>query len=154
MIQDSILVCSPDLRIPHTAVSISRAERGELLLWIDFLRMANAGILMNQVTYRKPSQLGWSDSCTSGLGGFLINGTAWRLRIPAQSPLFGVLKANNVFEFLTMAVTLWLILLECNKKSKREECILILGDSTSALGWLYKASHKSRSLHSTTMQYC
>jgi hypothetical protein len=126
-------------------VSISRAERGDLLLWVDFLAMANKGISMNRLTYRKPSQLGWSDSCTSGLGGFSANGTAWRLKIPAQSPLFGVAKANNVFEFLAMAVTLWLILLKCNKAADTEECILILGDSTSALGWLYKASQVQES---------
>jgi hypothetical protein len=102
--------------------------------------MANHGISMNRVTHRRPSQMGWSDSCTSGLGGFTLNGTAWRLQIPPTSPLFGVSKANNVFEFLAMAVTLWILIIECQTKGETEQCILLLGDSTSALGWLYRAS--------------
>jgi hypothetical protein len=121
-------------------ITISRAERKDLRLWVEFLTLANAGISMNHVAHRRLSQLGWSDLCTAGLGGFTLNGTAWRLQIPAASPLFGVSKANNVFEFLAMAVTLWLLILECKAAGDTEQCLLLLGDSTSALGWLYQAS--------------
>jgi hypothetical protein len=80
-----------------------------------------------------------------GLGGFTLNGTAWRLRIPAGSPLYGISKANNVFKFLAMAVTLWILILECRAADTTEQCILLLGDSTSALGWLYRASRIPKS---------
>jgi hypothetical protein len=68
------------------------------------------------------------------MGGFTLNGTAWRLRIPPDSPLYGVSKANNVFEFLAMAVTLWILIKECQATAVTKQCILLLGDSTSALG--------------------
>jgi hypothetical protein len=110
-------------------ITLSKAEREDLLLWIDFLAVANAGISMNRVTQGRPSQLGWSDSCTAGLGGLTINGTAWRIKIPSASPIYGVSKAKNVFEFLAMAVTLWILVLECRHKGKDEQCILILGDN-------------------------
>jgi hypothetical protein len=56
-------------------------------------------------------------------------GWAWRIKIPSASPIYGVSKANNVFEFLAMAVTLWILVLECRHKGKDEQCILILGDN-------------------------
>jgi hypothetical protein len=132
-------------RAGNQEITISRAEREDLTLWVDFLATANAGISMNRITHRKPSQIGWSDSCTAGLGGFTINGTAWRIRLPTSSPIYGVSKANNVFEFLAMAVTLWILVLECRQTSQSEQCLLILGDSTSALGWLYRASQVAES---------
>jgi hypothetical protein len=127
-------------RAANQQITISKPEQEELQLWVEFLALANRGISMNCVTHRRPSQLGWYDSCTAGLGGFTLSGTAWRIRIPAESPLFGVSKANNVFEFLAMAVTLWILIRECQAKGDTEQCILLLGDSTSALGWLYRAS--------------
>jgi hypothetical protein len=96
---------------------------------------------MNRITHRQPSQLGWSDSCTSGLRGFSLNGTAWRLRIPKSSPIFGIAKVNNVLEFLALAIRLWTILIECEKGGHPGECVLVLGDSTSALGWLFRMGH-------------
>ena len=71
----------------------------------------------------------------------MTTGRAWRLRIPLSSPIFGIAKANNVFEFLALSITLWLIIRECDALQLTEECILILGDSTFALGWLYKMGH-------------
>jgi hypothetical protein len=121
-------------------ITILRYEHEDLKLWVEFLAMPNPGISMNRVTHRQPSQMGWSDSCTAGMGGFTLNGTAWRLQLPPDSPLYGVSKANNVFEFLAMAVTLWIIINECDATTETEQCILLLGNSTLAQGWLYQAS--------------
>jgi hypothetical protein len=93
---------------------------------------------MNRVTIQRPSQMGWSDSCPFGLGGFTLNETAWHLRLPASSLLYGVSQANNVLEFLALALTLLLLLLDCKDNSLPHQCLLVLGNSTSALGWLYK----------------
>jgi hypothetical protein len=35
----------------------------------------------------------------------------------------------------------WLVILECKQQWREHECILTLGDNTSAIGWLYKSSH-------------
>ena len=39
-----------------------------------------------------------------------------------------------------MSVTLWLLILDCQAAGCKEECFLMLGNSTSALGWLYQVS--------------
>jgi hypothetical protein len=122
-------------------ISLSDEEINDLALWLDFLASASHGISMNRITHRRPSQLGWSDSCTFGLGGFTFSGTAWRIRIPQSSPIYGVSRANNVFEFLALAITLWLVIIDCSKSDLEDQCILALGDSTSALGWLYRVGH-------------
>ena len=92
---------------------------------------------MNLVVTRRPSRICWSDSCPFGLGGFLLrSGRAWRLRIPEESVLYGSASINNLLEFLGMAVNVWLECLE----SDAQDCILSIGDNTSAVGWLHKSS--------------
>jgi hypothetical protein len=39
-----------------------------------------------------------------------------------------------------MAVMIWLILLECANRRLRHECILSLGDNTSAIGWIFRST--------------
>jgi hypothetical protein len=127
-------------RHKNQELTLSFQEGEELRLWLDFLKLAHTGISLNRITIRKPSKIGWSDSCPFGLGGFLLSGRAWRIRIPATSPLFGVDIGNNVLEFLAMAVTIWLAILECAHNGSDQDCILAIGDNTSAIGWLYKSS--------------
>jgi hypothetical protein len=95
---------------------------------------------MNRVTIRQPSKLGWSDSCPFDIGGFLLSGRAWRVKIPNSCPIHGADIANNILEFLGMVVTVWLTIIECTKLGEDQACILALGDNTSAIGWLYKSS--------------
>jgi hypothetical protein len=85
---------------------------------------------MNKITIRQPTKICWSDSCPFGIGGFLLSGQAWRIRIPDTSPIYGLNIANNVPDFLGMMVTIWLVLVEC---------VLALGNNTSAVGWLFKS---------------
>jgi hypothetical protein len=56
-----------------------------------------------------------------------------------DSPLYSVSKASNVFEFLALPITLWLLLLNCKNHQFFKNFLLVLGDSTSALGWLFHA---------------
>jgi hypothetical protein len=37
-----------------------------------------------------------------------------------------------------MMVTIWTILVDCAAEGATEECILSLGDNTSAIGWLFR----------------
>jgi hypothetical protein len=109
----------------------------DLVLWKDLLKRANAGISMNLIVTRRPNRICWSDSCPFGLGGFLLrSGRAWRLRIPKESTLYGSPLINNLLEFIGMAVNIWLECLE----SGENDCILALGDNTSAVGWLHNSS--------------
>jgi hypothetical protein len=120
-------------------ISLNREEIADLRLWLVFLAKAHTGISLNRITTRKPSRLGWSDSCPFGLGGFLLSGRAWRIRIPEASPIYGLDIENNVLEFLGMVITIWLVIYECDREGAVEECILALGDNTSAIGWLFKS---------------
>jgi hypothetical protein len=54
--------------------------------------------------------------------------------------LFGHHEANNVLEYLAMVITIWLCLLHCKEEALEQECILALGDNTSAVGWLFKTT--------------
>ena len=80
--------------------------------------------------------IGCSDSCPMGIGGFLLDGFAWRLRIPPCSHIYRCTQSNNALEFLGMAINIWL----ATKRGKRHDCILALGDNTSAIGWLFHSS--------------
>ena len=105
---------------------------------MELLRRANAGTSMNLIVTRRPSIICWSDSRPFGLGGFLLRlGRAWQLRIPVDSVLYGSASINNLLEFLGMAVNVWL---EC-MESDAQDCILSIGDNTSAVGWLHNSSH-------------
>jgi hypothetical protein len=121
-------------------ISLQTEEVADLDLWQRFLSKANNGISMNQVTIRRPSKLAWSDSCPFGIGGFLLSGRAWRVRIPESSPIYGVDIQNNVLEFLGMVITVWLAIFDCAERGSHQDCILAIGDNTSAIGWLYKSS--------------
>jgi hypothetical protein len=121
-------------------IRFSSEETEDLILWLTFLLTAREGISMNLLTLRTPSRLGISDSCPYGMGGFSWSGRAWRIQIPPTSCLYGVSEANNVLEFLAMAVTIWIIVKECATLSLKDDCILSLGDNTSAVGWLFRSS--------------
>jgi hypothetical protein len=125
-------------RHKNQMLTMSKQELLDLVLFLEYLQMARAGISMNRLTVRQPSRIGWADSCPYGLGGLSLVGWGWRILIPEASPLFGLDTANNVLEFLAMGINIWIIILECARDGMTEECILVLGDSTSALGWLYR----------------
>ena len=126
-------------RHKNQALSLTQNEIDDFELWLVFLAQARTGMSMNQTTIRQPTKLCWSDSCPHGIGGFLLSGRAWRTRIPDSSPVCGMDIANNVPEFLGMMVTIWLVLIECAETGSLQDCILALGDNTSAIGWLFKS---------------
>jgi hypothetical protein len=118
-------------------IYLARDELKDLKLWKRLLTKASHGISMNLIAARTPSCICWSDACPFGIGGYSITGRAWRIKIPQSSPLYGHPKINNLLEFLGMVVTVWL---EIEDASSPHQCILALGDNTSALGWLFTSS--------------
>jgi hypothetical protein len=125
------------------SLSLAQDEIDDFKSWVFFLAKAKSGISMNKMTIRQPTKICWSDSCPFGVGGFLLSGRAWRIRIPESSPIHGLDIANDVLEFLGMMVTVWLVLIECDERGSEQDCILALGANTSAMRWLFKSDKLS-----------
>jgi len=64
-------------------------------------------------------------------------GFAWRFQIPTEFREV-VKQKNNCLEFIAIIITIWQAIL--GSRSNQEECFLSLGDNSSAVGWLHKAS--------------
>ena len=112
-------------------VPFSNRAKEDLKLFLHFLKMAESGVSLNTLTFRKPDVFYVSDASEHGLGGFASHGRAWRFEIPAK--LRG--RAHiNLLEFLTQLINIWIDILE--KNMSKQSCLLCIGDSTSAMGWL------------------
>ena len=48
----------------------------------------------------------------------------------------------NVLEYLTQIVSIWIDILE--GKVAREDCVLSIGDNTSAMGWLRRSNFRQK----------
>ena len=71
-------------------------------------------------------------------------GRGWRLQVNPRCIVYGDCRANNVLEFLAMAITIWLSLIECREAGRTQEVILALGDNTSAISWIMKTGTMDR----------
>jgi hypothetical protein len=120
------------------SLTLSDEEIHDLRLWVRFLHTAHLGLSMNRITIREPTRLCMSDACPWGIAGYSLRGRGWRIVIRHCTPLRGDSRFNNLFEFIGTAVTAWLECLDSGDDA--EECILALGDNTSALGWIYRSS--------------
>jgi hypothetical protein len=110
----------------------------DLRLWKDsFLPALSMGMSLNLITYRRPSFLCWSDACPDGMGGFDHLGFAWRFRIPEKFRS-RMKNKNNCLEFVASIITIWQSIIQ--DRTGPEECFLSLGDNSSSVGWLHKAS--------------
>jgi len=110
----------------------------DLRLWKkSFLPAIQRGMSLNLITYRRHSFLCWSDAYPMGLGGFVHRGFAWRWQIPPEFQN-AVKNKNNCLEFIASIITIWQAILD--NWFNQEECFLSLGDNSSSIGWLHKAS--------------
>jgi len=128
-------------------IRLTREEKTDLELWESFLTTANRGISINLLVVRNPTRVAWSDSCPFGIGGYTLSGYAWRIRIPKEAPYYGDDSVNNVLEFLGMAVSVLLLLKEAKESGEAFPCLLVLGDNTSAISWLFRSGRVSKSMH-------
>lgn len=115
-------------------VTLSYETRADLKLWEKLLGKARIGVSINLLVTRQPDKIGWSDACPFGIGGYLLSGRAWRVKIPIESPIHGKNGVNNLLEFIGMVVNIWLT---CLEPGSDQSCILAIGDNTSAIGWLH-----------------
>ena len=116
-----------------TKVHYSERDIRQLKLWSKLLTKANEGVSFNLIVCRRPTKIYISDSCPYGMGGFsVLSGRAWRLKLPAD--LIGKVS-NNLLEYMAEVICIWIDVL--NGDLQKYDCILALGDNTSAIGWLY-----------------
>ena len=86
---------------------------------------------MNLVVFRKPDVIYIGDASEHGLGVYVSHGRAWRFTILEN--LRG--RAHiNLLQFLIHVVSIWIDILE--KRISKQDCLLVMGDSTTAMGWL------------------
>jgi len=133
---------------------LPKAALQDLNLWLTcFLPKIHKGISLNLISYRSPTVICWSDACPQGMGGYNNKGLAWRWEIPTEYRAF-VQKKNNILEFIASFTSVWLtILLDLPEPFS---CFLALGDNTSAVSWLHKASVdelENKPLHMATRKY-
>ena len=121
------------------SIRFSLEEIQDLKLWVDFLDVARAGMSINTLVVRTPTRIAWSDSCPFGLGGYTLSGTAWRIKVPPSCPFYGEDSVNNVLKFLGMAISVLLLIEEITLASEKFPCLLVLGDNTSAISWIFKS---------------
>ena len=122
---------------PYRLYSLNSTICEDLRLMLQFLSKTHVGINMNLLTFRIPNAQSKVDACPYGLGGFSKSGRAWRWKIPSK--LVG--RAHiNLLEFIACLVAIWLDILE--GRTKTLDCILVMGDSTTAIGWLHKTQVK------------
>ena len=118
-------------------VTLTKEAVADLGLWKEILTSANHGLSINLLVTRRPDRVCWSDACPFGLGGYSLSGKAWRVQLPIGHPLRGHPGVNNLLEFAAMVINVWL---ECLEPETNQNCILAVGDSTSAIGWLFKSA--------------
>ena len=132
---------------PYQAQRLSKQEELDFKLWLKILAEADQGVSLNGLVYRKPTRLGFSDSCPFGKGGFTHGGRGWRLKLSPQLAAYGKDVSNNLFEFLGMSITIWLSLIECHEQKLVNKMILILGDNTCAISWIFKSGLNTKSIY-------
>ena len=95
-------------------------------------RVITKWVPINNIVFVKPSVTLWLDDCEYGIGGYSNNGLAWQCIIP--SAWHGKLTLN-LLKSIASAVIIYITILQMGKGSH----ILAFTDSSSTLGWMYKA---------------
>ena len=87
-----------------------------LILWKKLLfRTSVEGIDINHITFTIMTITCYSDSCEYGIGGYIVNGPAWRFELPSE--LIGVFSIN-LLEFIAASLTIQLAV-EYRKNTKK-----------------------------------
>jgi hypothetical protein len=108
----------------------------DLEMFLGILKIANDGISLNSIAFRRPIHIYRSDSCPAGFGGYSDKGWAWRWYLP-KNLLFRA--SNNLLKHLAAIVSPWvdILLAGCQKN---QDCVLSLTNSTPTERWLKKSN--------------
>ena len=85
--------------------------------------------------------------CPQGLGGFINGGQGLRLKANPTLTAYGEDITNNLVKFLGMVITIWLPLFECKTLGLTDKIILVLGNNTCAISWIFKVRFSSKSIY-------
>jgi hypothetical protein len=111
-----------------------------LVLWMQLLGRANTGISMNLIVTCRPNRIvpirAWGGSLAIRLED-LESTSPQGKHAPPKRP-----DQCNLLKFVGMAVNIWL---ECLQKDD-QDCILSVGNNTSAVGWLCNSSRLNTKL--------
>ena len=91
------------------------------------------GVPINNIVFVKPTETLWSDACGYGIGGYSNNILSWKWIIPSE---WNGKLTLNLLEFLASEISIYVTILQLGHGSH----ILSFTDSSSTLGFMYKAS--------------
>ena len=127
--------------------SITANVRDDLVLCLEFLKLAKEGVSINTLVFAEPTHYYRSDACEHGLGGYsILSGRAWRFELPVDCRGRTTI---NVLEFIGSMITIWIDILAGTISP--DACLLSQTDSTSAVGWLKKSCFDEKQ-HKLAMQ--
>ena len=136
----------------HKRIHFTEWEFADLKLWEFFLtHLRDEGVSINNICTSKPTGTTYSDACEWGLGGFTLQGRAWRYYLPSALLLRGSI---NLLEFLAAILTIKISIEQDDHKSKFPH-ILAFTDNSSAVGWLYHSTFNpvANKQHDTIARY-
>jgi hypothetical protein len=85
--------------------TLREKEKSDFHTLAKFLDSAKKGVSMNNLTFRKPTQIYRSDSSEFGMGGYNItSGVAWRFELPVDCRLR---TSINSLEFIACIINIW-----------------------------------------------
>ena len=120
-------------------IRLNKDSRDDLQLAIKFINKVQQGVSMNLLTARKPDIIYVCDASEYGLGGFASHGMAWTYQIPLELRN----RAHiNILEYLAQIISIWINIIEGTIKP--EDCLLSIGNNTSALGWMRRSNFRQK----------
>ena len=113
-----------------------------LKIHMRILQKAHEGILMNMLTYRKPTRVYLTNACEICMGGFSSKCKTWRWQTPKE--YWG--RAHiNLWEFCAELVSIWIDIVEDTLNEK--EYLLSIGDIKTSIKWFHKAHKPAPNKH-------
>ena len=89
------------------------------------------------ISFRIPNICYWEDACNHGLGWWNHLGEFYDFVVPEN--LLGHTHINEL-EFLACVIHPWIDILR--GRILKGDCVLIMGDSTIAIGWIHKSRYR------------
>ena len=121
----------------YKVYSLNMTLLADLKICLRNLEKAKLGISMNAISFRLPSICYYEDACPQSFGGWNHGGEFYDFVIPQKL----LNRAHiNEFEFIAAIVHPWIDILR--GRLNRGDCFLVMGDSTTANGWLHKSKYR------------
>jgi hypothetical protein len=109
----------------------------DLEICLRILKRTQLGISMNSISFRLPSICYYEDACPKSLGGWNHGGEFYDFVVPEE--LLNRAHINEL-EFIASIIHPWIDLLR--GRLKPGDCFLVMGDSTTAMGWMHKSKYR------------